>query len=282
MRRWILFVAFGIACTLIEPARAQDSLPSENAGVVGFDLTADFLVVVEAQAGDVGGSRFIVDTGATRSVIDRKLALRLGLKRQGGQIVNFDRWVPIEWADLPEFQMGPLRAQGLQVMVADLSEYSESAKGVDGIVGLDLLSRTQKFSIDYEKKMLYFELAPNGTSRPVPACFVAPIVVQGTTLWLGVDTGLAEILLYKNRLKGDRVEIRTVGKPKNVNMGRVKGTEVTLPGVQLGGPERVITAILIDGPPQLKRSTLDGYLGTGLLHATRIEFDFANMVLRWQ
>jgi hypothetical protein len=168
------------------------------------------------------------------------------------------------------------------VIVADLSEYSEFAKGVDGIIGLDLLSRTQKFTIDYKKKRLYFELAANATSRPVPGCFVVPVVVQGPTLRLGVDTGLANILLYKNRLKKDRVKIRTEGEPKSVTVGRIEGTEVALPGVQLGGPEKVITAVLIDLPEELRMSGLDGYLGTGSLHATRIEFDFANMVLRWQ
>jgi predicted aspartyl protease len=282
MRRWIPLVMFGIACALTEPARGRYPVASENAEGVAFDLTSGFLVVVEGQAGDVSGLRFIIDTGATRSVIDRKVAQRLSLKRQTGRIVNFDRSVPIEWAAVPDFQIGPLRAQSLQVIVADLSGYSKFTEGVDGIIGLDLLSLAQKFTIDYEKKKLYFELAANGTSRPVPASLIAYVVVQGTTLRLAVDTGLAEILLYRNRLKDDGVNIRTEGKPKNVKMGRVAGTEVTLPGVQLGGPERVLTAILIDAPEQLKSSRLDGYLGTGSLHANRIEFDFANMRLHWE
>jgi predicted aspartyl protease len=281
MRRWIS-VAFGIACALIGPAGAGYSATSQNARGVAFDLKSDFLVVVEGQAGDVHGLKFIIDTGTTRSIIDRKVARRLGLGLQTGRIVNFNRSVAIGRANLPVFQIGPLRVEGVQVIVADLSDYSEFAKGVDGIVGLDLLSRTQKFTIDYEKRRLYFDVAVNGTSRPIPACLVAPVVVQRTTLRLVVDTGLAQILLYKDKLKKDRFKIRTEGKPKNVTIGRIAGTEVALPGVQLGGPEKVITAILIDEPKQLNSSRWDGYFGTGSLHATRIEFDFANLVVRWQ
>lgn len=279
---WIRLAVLGIGCVAIGPVRAQDSAPSETAAAVPFELASDFLVVVEGQVGDVGGLKFIVDTGATRSVIDRKVAAKLHLRRHTGKIMNFDRFVPTEYADVSDFRMGPLRAHGLGVMVANLLEYSDFAKRVDGIVGLDLLTRSQKFTIDYEKKTLYFELATNEISRLVPGCFVVPIVVQGTTMRLGVDTGLADILLYGDRLKKYGSRIRTEGEPKAVTLGRIEGTRVALPGVQIGGPEEVITALLINGPDDQTMSELDGYLGVASLHAKRIEFDFAKMALRWQ
>jgi Aspartyl protease len=283
MRGWIRLAMLGtIGCVLIGPLRAQDLVPSETAAAVPFELSSDFLVVVEGQVGDVGGLRLIVDTGATRSVIDRKVALRLHLRRHIGRVMNFDRFVPTEYADVSAFQMGPLRAHGLRVMVANLLEYSEFAKGVDGIVGLDLLSRSQKFTIDYEKKRLYFELTPNEISRPAPGCFVVPVVVQGTTMRLGVDTGLADILLYGDRLQKYGGKIRTEGEPEPVMMDRIEGMKVALPGVQLGGPEEAVTVVLIDGPAEPTMAALDGYLGIASLHANRIEFDFAKMTLRWQ
>jgi predicted aspartyl protease len=247
-----------------------------------FNLASDFLVVVEGQAGDVGRLKFIVDTGATRSVIDKKVAARLDLQRHAGQIMNFDRSIPIEWAQLPELRVGPLRAEGLRVMVVDLPKYSDIANGVDGIIGLDLLSRSAKFTIDYGKKRLYFELGVNGSARPVPKCFVVATVVQGLVLRLGVDTGLSGIVLYGDRLKKRLVKLRIEGEPEAVTMGRIAGTKVTLPGVQLGGPEEAIPVILINGPEEPIVPGLDGYLGVAALHANCIEFDFANMVLRWQ
>jgi predicted aspartyl protease len=245
-------------------------------------LSSDFLVVVEGQVGDVGGLKFIVDTGTARSVIDRNVVAKLHLRRHTGKIMNFDRFVPTEYADVPTFQIGPLRAQGLRVMVANLLEYSEFAKGVDGIVGVDLLSRSRKLGIDYEKKRLYFELTPNEISGPVPRCFVVPVVVQGTTMRLVVDTGLAEILLYSNRLQKYGSRIRTEGEPETVRMGRIHGRKVALPGVQLGGPDETITAVLIDKPAEPAMLALDGYLGVASLHASRVDFDFGKMTLRWQ
>src|SRR5262249_33725943 len=154
----IRLAMFWMGCALIGPLRAQSSVPSETSAAVPFQLTSDFLVVVEGQVGDIGGLKFIVDTGATRSVIDRKLAGKLHLRRHVGKIMNFDRYIPIEWADVPDLRMGPLRAADLRITVVDLAEYSEFTKTVDGIIGLDLLSRTDKLTIDYSEKRLYFEL----------------------------------------------------------------------------------------------------------------------------
>jgi predicted aspartyl protease len=277
----MLWVMLAIGSVAGRPVEGQAPSQSATATAVPFDLASDFLVVVEGQAGSLGGLKFIVDTGATRSVIDRKVAVRLELKRHAGRIMNFDRFIPIEWVDVPELQVGPLRAAWIPVMVVNLNQYSEFAKNVDGIMGLDLLSLSDKLTIDYSKKRLQFELAATGTPRPVPGCFVVSIVVQGFAMRLGVDTGLSEILLYGDRPKEHAIKIRTEGETKSVRMGRIKGMKVSLPGVEIGGPEEVITVVLIDGPNERILPGLDGYLGVVALHAKRIEFDFAKMVLRW-
>lgn len=281
MRR-IRYAVLAIGCTALVPARTQELDLSRTAMAMPFSLSSDFLVVVEGRAGDVGGLKFIVDTGATRSVIDKKVASRLQLPWLEGQIMNFDRSIPIGWAQLPELQVGPLRAEGLRVMVVDLPKYSDIANGVDGIIGLDLLSLSDKFTIDYTRKRVYFELAVNGSVRPVPRCFVVPTVVQGVVIHLGVDTGVSGIVLYGDKLRKRLVKLRIEGEPKAVTMGRIAGTKVTLPGVQLGAPEETIAVILINGPEERIVPGLDGYLGVTALHANRIEFDFAKMVLRWQ
>lgn len=281
MRR-IMCVVLAICCTALVPVQGQELDLSRTVMAIPFSLASDFLVVVEGQAGDVGGLKFIVDTGATRSVIDKKVASRLQLRQHAGQIMNFDHSISIEWAQLPELQVGPLRAEGLRVMVVDLPKYSDVANGVDGIIGLDLLSRSNKLTIDYSKKRIYFELAVKGSVRPVPGCFVVPAVVQGLVIRLGVDTGVSGIVLYGDRLKNRLVKLRIEGEPKAVTMGRIAGTKATLPGVQLGGPEEAVTVILINGPEERIVPGLDGYLGVAALHANSIEFDFAKMVLRWQ
>jgi predicted aspartyl protease len=282
MRQWMLCATLAMGSALGGPVQGQGLNTPETAVAVPFDLVSNFLVVAQGQAGSLDGLKFIVDTGATRSVIDRKVAVRLQLKRHPGRIMNFDRYIPIEWAELAELRMGPLRAEHLRVMVVNLGEYSEFGKGADGIVGLDLLSNSEKFTIDYGEKKLYFEPAANGNHRPVPGCFIVPMVVQGVAMRLVVDTGLSDILLFGDRLKRRPIKIRTEGEPETVAMGRIGGTRVNLPGVRIGGPEESIAVVLINGPGERMLPGLDGFFGTSSLHTKQIEFDFDKMILRWQ
>ena len=265
------------------PAHAQDSVYSAVNPTMPFELLSDFLIVVRGQIGVLDGLRFIVDTGATRSAIDRKVALRLGLQRRAGEVMNFNRHIPIEWTDLPEIRVGPIRAEAVRAMVVSLAEYSRFGENVDGIIGLDLLTRSKKFSIDYERKILSFQLEEVGNSDlALPGCLKIPVFVQGLAMHLAVDSGLQGILLYKDRLHKQLPKLRIEGKPLNVVIGQSKATQVRLPGVRFEGAEVVTTVILIDGPGEDVMPGVDGYLGPSSLHAKRIEFDFAGKVLRWQ
>jgi hypothetical protein len=93
---------------------------------------------------------------------------------------------------------------------------------------------------------------------------------------------LQGIVLYKNRLRKGLPKPRIEGDSTNVVMGRLRGTQVRLPGVRIGHAEVVSTAILIDGPDDKTLPGVDGYLGPVTLQAKRIEFDFDAKLLRWQ
>jgi len=263
---------------------AQDSGKGIVSPPIPFELVSDFLVVVKGRIGKLDGLSFILDTGTTNSVVDQKLANRLRLQTRKGTILNFDRRMPVEWANIPELQVGNLRATGLRVQVLNLAEYSEFAQKVDGIIGLDLLNRSRKLTIDYEQRIVSFQLAGDGTGeRPLSGYHLVPLVVQGLPLRVLLDTGLQGILLYRARLREGLPNMRTEGKPANIAvMGRIQGVQAKLPGVQIGGgPEITVTVWLIDSsgdsPPGI-----DGYLGPTSLHAKRLEFDFGAKVMRWQ
>jgi predicted aspartyl protease len=248
-----------------------------------FELVSGFLVVVNGEIGKLHGLKFILDTGATHSLIDRKVADRLRLQRRSGEVISFDRRIPVEWADIPELRVGPLRDNAVRIMVVKLAEYSEFAEHADGIVGLDLLSKSKKFSIDYDRRTVSFQLAEDGTPEHSPsACFVVPLVVQGVPVHLAVDTGLQGILLYENRLRKRLPKMRIEGESTNAAMGRLRATQVRLPGVQIGGAQVATTVFLIEGPDENSLPGVDGYLGPAALQAKRIEFDFDARVLRWQ
>ena len=265
------------------PVDAQDPGKSPVRATIPFQLVSGFLVVVNGQIGDLEGLKFIVDTGASYTFIDRKVADKLRLARRPGKTTNFDRDVPVDWAVIPELRIGPLRNRALRVMVAKLGEYSEFAENVDGIIGLDVLGRSEKFIIDYEKHAISWELAGEPDSRrPSPAYFAIPFVVQGFPMHLILDTGFQGILLYKDRLRKGLPDLRTQGKPIEVDFGRLQTTQVKLPGVCLVGQETVATVFLTDGPEPGGLPGVDGYLGIASLKAKRVEFDFAARLLRWE
>jgi predicted aspartyl protease len=197
--------------------------------------------------------------------------------------MNVDRMIAVEWADIPELRVGPMRAEGFHVMVVKLTEYSEVAEHVDGIIGLDLLSRSKKFTIDYDRRTVSFQATEDGTAHhSLSGCLVVPLVVQGIPMYLAVDTGLQGILLYEKRLRKRLLKVRIEGESTKVAMGRVRATQVRLPGVRIVGAETVVTVLLIDGPNEEVLPGVDGYLGPASLHAKRVEFDFDAGTLRWQ
>jgi len=248
-----------------------------------FELVSGFLVVVNGEIGNLHGLKFILDTGASHSLIDRKVADTLRLRRRSGKVISFGRRISVEWSDIPELRVGPLRAEAVRIMVVKLAEYSELAEHADGIIGLDLLSKGRRFSIDYDRRTVSFQLDEDGTPEHSPSvCFVVPLVVQGVPVHVVVDTGLQGILLYENRLRKRLPKMRIEGESTNAAMGRLRATQVRLPGVQIVGAQVATTVFLIDGPDEDALPGVDGYLGPAALQAKRIEFDFDAGVLRWQ
>jgi predicted aspartyl protease len=267
----------------VSPLDAQNLSKSPVRSTIPFQLRSGFLVVVNGQIGDLEGLKFIVDTGASYTLIDRKVADRLKLPRHPGKVTNFDRDAPADWAVIPDLRVGPFRTGAFRVMVAKLREYSEFAENVDGIIGLDVLARSKKILIDFEKHTISWELAGDVDGRsPSPMYFAIPFVVQGFPMHLIIDTGFQGILLYKDRLRKGLPDLRTQGEAIEVDIGRLQTTRVKLPGVRLAGAETVGTVFLTDGPAPGGLQGVDGYLGIDSLKAKRVEFDFAARMLRWQ
>jgi predicted aspartyl protease len=138
-------------------------------------------------------------------------------------------------------------------------------------------------SIDYERRTVSFQLGnPADGDVSLSGYHTVPLIVQGFTLRVLLDTGFQGILLYNARLREGLPRVRTEREPATITMmGRIRGVQVQLPGVRIGGSEETATVWLIDAdrnPPP----GIDGYLGPASLHAKQIEFDFAANVLHWQ
>ncbi len=248
-----------------------------------FDLVSSFEIVIKGRIGELDGLKFIVDTGSSCSVLDRRIADRLGLVRRPGKVFNFDRDLAVDWADVPEVRIGPIRVARIGMMVTRLADISEFAENADGVLGMDVLGRAQKLDIDYERRTISFAIDEGiGSAPSATNPFIVPVAIQGVRMHLLVDTGLQYLVLYRDRLRVAVPNLRIVGEPRNAAIGHLQVTQVHLPGVQIFGPEAVTPVLLIEerGKPGLAR--LDGYLGPASLHARRIEMDFGARTLRWQ
>ena len=284
MDRSIVFAARVVLLVTLLSGRLLNGadVSTINRATASFELGSDFLVIVNGRIGALDGLKFILDTGSSDTVIDENVARRLRLACRPARITSFDRDIPVERAEIGELRAGPIRTERTNVIVTKLKDYSEFAQRVDGIIGLDLLSRGKKLSIDYEKLVVSFE-AGGQDGGPAPSrSFVVPIAVQGARMNLAVDTGLRYVLIYKDRLRKGLPNVRTEGESRATALGRLRATQVNLPGVKIVGPETVATVFLIDEPENGDPSGIDGYLGPLSLHARRIELDFAGHRLRWQ
>ena len=252
-------------------------------GSLPFQLSNDFLILVEGRIGSLYPLKFLLDTGTTHTMVDERIATRLSLKRQSGKVLNFDHFARIEWAKVPEIQLGPLTARDLPVMVGKLAHYSELADGVDAIIGLDLLSASESLKIDYSTKQITIRTsAQRGEQTTAPQALTGQLSLQGQPARLVIDTGVQGMFLYKDRIRKHLPQLRFDDKPSHVYMGKLAGERATLSGVRVGANELRTPVLLISGAPGSLSADIDGYVGTTVLGARVIELDFASNTLRWQ
>lgn len=260
----------------ITAATLNDALP--------FQLKSSFLISVEGRIGPLAGLRFILDTGATGTLIDKKIAEKLSLPRQGAKIFNIDRHVSVERVTIPELQLGPLFVRNRHVIVGDLKELSEFAVDVDGIVGMDLLAAIQSLRIDYSRGLITFKTSgARGTvSQHAMNALIVSLPVQGHPMRLIIDTGVQGLLLYKDRLPKHLPQLKLTDWTPAVQ-GRLRGESGLLSGIRLGGDEMQASVFLIPGDPDSIPADIDGFMGINVLNAKVIELNFATNRLRsWQ
>jgi len=270
---WIM--AFGFFC--------QDKAGAQPSGVdreIPFVLANGFLIEFEGAIGTSTGLKFILDTGATHSIVDRNLAATLGVLPHTKKLFDFDRYVKAGLGVFPDVLLGPVHATNVPLLIGDLGKLSPFASDAVAIIGADLLSLAD-FNIDYDKRILTFRLE-DGQSSPGnhrETGMIVELQVQGRRIDVLVDTGTEDMFLFENRLP--RLIVHDT--PKDVLVGsRLTGRRVTLPDVQLGPKTLEGKAILIKGPPSDVLPGIAGYLGTAALKPHRIEFNHSQKLLRWR
>jgi len=268
--------------------------PAEGPTEVCFELYLGYTIVAKGSMGRLQKLNFIIDTGAVPSVVDARVARRLGLKGTFDTVSVFSKDVRTEEVVLPTVDLGPVHAESVRFLAQDL-RFIENRLGVriDAIIGFDVLGG-HDFSIDYQSKRIAFELPTGEANSPTanelqvpfergPGFVTVQIQIQGRPLRLMVDTGTNDLVLFAPKVQGRLAGVKTVGtKTKTTLGGEGHLPVVEIAGASMGSIELPgQRALLLDGEGPAS-ANLDGLLGIVALGVARITFDFEHDTFRWK
>ncbi len=250
-------------------------------------------IVVEASAGKKSGLKFMIDTGATCSVLDKSAIKALGLQQEPDEflIMSFGQLTKAKRFLLPDLRIGPVFAT-LHCLESDLGHL-----GVDGIIGLDLLLRkvdlascaTQEiikdknFTIAFESRKLRFGRQQQ-LKHTVPldveySQIVVLARIQGRSYRLSVDTGASMMILFKGSQLGSLEPTFAFQRANSSSLGgNSQSREVLLPVFELR-PSRwhSLGGVALDASDQ----PLDGVMAVVPLNIKVLHFDFVRNLLSW-
>jgi predicted aspartyl protease len=156
------FVGYGAASFALSPiiARAQGTSllqglppprPSEQPDASKITAATDAAqhLTIGVQINGKGPFRFVVDTGADRSVIAEDVATSLSLPRGTGVMVEgVIRTVPADTVKIAQLMVGPVARQNLSVPVLPRSQLR-----ADGYLGLDIIDG-YRVTLDFKNNEL--------------------------------------------------------------------------------------------------------------------------------
>lgn len=263
--------------------RPTNTDPGKEARV-HFDLYKGYLIVVKGSTGPLKNLNFLLDTGATPTILDPRITRKLHLVGMPINIAVVGGISQGNKAIVPDLELGPIHRSDLRVVTANLSILQEELPvRIDGVVGLDVLGESP-FEIDYGAHEIRFgPHAPLTVSLPLS--FVSGLAtVEGeidhTPVRLMLDTGASSFYLFdarKPRSHSDssaRTSRRTPGE-----MGDLMQKEVPLRNFRLGGTRFGLTSATLLNHPQEAGLDCDGLISPPALGITVIAFDLKEGVL---
>ena len=254
---------------------------------MAVEIYGGYLVMARGSVNNVDELRFLLDTGATNTAIDRRVAARLGLHGQPAKVINFDKTVALEWADVQEMTFGPEHVRNVRVMIEDLGYLRSAGVRVDGVIGLDQL-RGQSFLVDYARERVVFGPTATGGMHGVPMRADARSIRVEVDLgerpvWMVADTGTRGIMLYEDTLKELLANYRVEGRTGGVSLGGPFENRIAIvPRLRLGGQDLDREVVLISAPGAKRLSGVSGYLGLASLDAKQVAFSFETNQLLWR
>jgi predicted aspartyl protease len=302
----VLTLLLAAAASVTPPATSVPGQPliapaiiDNNLEILGDALEAEQLkkrMFVDVKVNGIGPHRFLVDSGADRSVVSDGLAARLNLpagvsvRLQGMAGAVSVGTVEVAMLTIGKSEIGPINAPAL----------SARHLGADGLIGIDALA-DQRLLLDFDKRTITVQdsrtpFAANGQEIVVTArrrkgqLIITQASIGDRAVSAVIDTG-SEVTLgnraLRERLYGTR-------RPENMFdiellsvTGQVlKAEAMVLNNVRIGGLilNNVVVAFA-DAPPFALfglRTQPAIFLGSDLLSSfRRVALDFGNRKVRF-
>lgn len=267
-------------------AGKQEAEASSHSVKLPVRLFAGYLVIAEGAIGNLHNLNFLVDTGASPSVVDQKIAHDLKLAEQPERVNLWNKSVQARQVVIPSLSLGPVRVESIPVLAEDLS-FLQKALGfkVHAIVGMDVL-RKSSFTINYKAKEILFGV-PENMAYSVPFETDTPVITvrmgfQDRRLRMVVDSGGLDLTLFRSRVS-EPTGLQAMGTETVADAGGTfQRTKVRIPELHIG-KETVgaQTAFLVDDRKD-EGDDFDGVLGVGGLQFGKVAFDFENRRFSWE
>jgi predicted aspartyl protease len=211
-------------------------------GTVRFDLYRGYLIVARGSAGTRTGLTFLLDTGASPTVIDSKLARKLHLQAVPSSIAVLGGSVQAGTAVVPSLNFGPVERNNVPVLIEDLSFLEKAIPvRVDGVIGLDVLGQSP-FVIDYAARQIHFGPLP-ALPDPIPlhmtdGLAIIDAQVNELPAHLLLDTGASSLLLFARNMPGTVWDLKiNAVKQRSDTIGESERKPVKLHELRLGTAE---------------------------------------------
>jgi predicted aspartyl protease len=284
LRRSASVVITVLGVTGVSARQGTSGEPVDSPRHLPFALVDESLIVVEGSVGHLSQLRFLIDTGAARTYIDRRVATALGLKAAWSRPLNaLDGRGQAEGIVVPSLEFGPIHGGPMSGLMTDLSALSRTER-IDALIGLDLL-RLASFEIDYRSRRIVFD-PPEDLPQEVAFATTTPLLsvdaaIQGRPVRLMVDTAASTVVLFPNRMRSRLPRFRLRGQTMVGNaIGASSARQVDLSAVDLGRTRWPDRALLVDVTAEAYQG-FDGVLGALPQVLARVQFDFRRQRLAW-
>lgn len=253
---------------------------------VPFELHQGHLILVKGSIGNFSELTFLIDTGATTTLVNRPIAKKMKLAGKKKVLFAYGKKIKAKSTILHNVYVGTTRFTPVAASIADLSALPGIGRQIDLIIGTNTLVRAN-FTIDYESKKLIFNsnrpLATKADFDSADLKLVVKLRVRDQTVRLLIDSGAGDIILFRERIDDLPVTRIPRGKKTMHHLGSKQEVHlVQLSQVQLGKEDLgTVRAYLQEGRID-GYETIQGALGIAALGFNRVQFDFQNQQFSWE